>query len=106
MLSGKGDATYTYGIKLINSNASNGMGVTVGDLSSDCELEHIEVAKAGFAGMMVKTDPGCDPATWRDNFAMYKVKIHDNYIHDTGGEGLYIGNSFYGSGMTVTCDGE
>ena len=104
-LTGTGDPAYPYGIKLTQSNSGGGMGVSVGGLSSDCELDHIEVAKAGFAGIMVKTDPNCDSTTWRANFTMYNVKIHDNYIHDVGGEGLYIGNSFYGSGMTVTCDG-
>lgn len=82
------------------------MGITVGALSSDCELDHIEVGAAGFAGIMAKTDPNCDSTTWRGNFTMYNVKIHDNYIHDTGGEGLYVGNSFYGGGMTVSCNGE
>ncbi len=104
-LTGSGASTYPYGIKLTQSNANNGMGISVGALSSDCEIDHIEVAKAGFAGIMVKTDPNCDSTTWRSNFSMSNVKIHDNYIHDVGGEGLYIGNSFYGSGMTVTCNG-
>jgi hypothetical protein len=106
VLSGSGDPNSFYGIKLTQSNSSSGnaMGVSVSGLSSDCELDHIEVGAAGFAGMMVKTDPTCDPATWQENFTMYNVKIHDNYIHDTSGEGLYLGNSFY-SGFTVTCDG-
>lgn len=105
VLTGTGDPAYPYGIKLTKSNSGGGMGVGVGSLSSDCEIDHIEVAKAGFAGIMVKTDPNCDSTTWRSNFTMYNVKVHDNYIHDVGGEGLYIGNSFYGSGMTVTCNG-
>lgn len=104
-LTGTGDPAYAYGIKLTQSNSGGGMGVSVGGLSSDCELDHIEVAKAGFAGIMVKTDPNCDSMTWQSNFIMYNVKIHDNYIHDVGGEGLYIGNSFHGTGVTITCNG-
>ncbi|AUD05739.1 right-handed parallel beta-helix repeat-containing protein [Spirosoma pollinicola] len=106
VLSGAGDSNSFYGIKLTQSNGTNGnaMGVSVSGLSSDCEIDHIEVAAANFAGIMVKTDPTCDPATWRENFTMYNVKLHDNYIHDTGGEGMYIGNSFY-DGFGVTCDG-
>jgi hypothetical protein len=38
----------------------------------------------------------------RPNFTMYNVKLHDNYVHNVGGEGLYVGNSFYG-GTTVYC---
>lgn len=107
VLSGSGDSSSLYGIRLTQSNGSSGnsMGISVGGLSSDCEIDHIEVGAANFAGIMVKTDPSCDSTTWRNNFTMYNVKIHDNYIHDTGGEGLYIGNSFYGGGMTVTCNG-
>ncbi len=54
---------------------------------------------------MIKYDPTCDPATWRGAFAMYNIKVHDNYVHDTGGEGLYIGNSFWNSGMVRNCNG-
>jgi hypothetical protein len=106
-VSGTGDSNHVYGINFTQSNDSGGnsMGLTVGALSSDCEIDHIEVGAAGFAGIMVKTDPSCDSTTWRGNFAMHDVIIHDNYIHDTGGEGLYIGNSFYGEGMSVNCSG-
>ncbi|GAB2528191.1 right-handed parallel beta-helix repeat-containing protein [Spirosoma aerophilum] len=107
-ISGTGDTSnHAYGINFTQSNSSSGnsMGLTVGGLSSDCEIDHIEVGAAGFAGIMVKTDPSCDSSTWRSNFTMYNVKVHDNYIHDTSGEGLYIGNSFYGEGMAVNCNG-
>ena len=103
-LTGTGDSTLTYGVKVAGTG-SGGMGVKVDSKSSDCELDHLEIASTGFAGIMAKTDPNCDSTTWRGNFVMYNVKIHDNFIHDTPGEGLYIGNSFAGSGMTVTCDG-
>ena len=102
-VTGAGDPAETYGIRIDSCGTASAM--SVGVLSSDCEIDHIEVAKAGFAGMMVKTDPGCDAATWRENFTMYNVNIHDNYVHDVGGEGFYVGNSFFGSGMTRTCDG-
>ncbi len=103
-LTGTGDNTLMYGIKVAGTGAG-GMGIKVDAKSSDCELDHIEVAGAGFAGIMAKTDPNCDSTTWRGNFVMYNVKIHDNYIHDVKGEGLYIGNSFAGNGMNVTCNG-
>ncbi|GAB2528253.1 choice-of-anchor Q domain-containing protein [Spirosoma aerophilum] len=102
-LSGSGDPNYQYGIKL--ASATSGAALSVGGLSSDCEVDHVEIAQSGFAGMMLKTDPSCDSTTWRGNFTMYNVNVHDNYIHDTKGEGIYAGNSFYGSGMTVSCSG-
>ncbi|QJD77027.1 right-handed parallel beta-helix repeat-containing protein [Spirosoma rhododendri] len=103
VLSGSGDPATPYGFKLDRSNQS-ASGVSIGGLSSDCEVEQVEVAYAGFAGFMVKTDPSCDSATWRSNFEMRNVRLHDNYIHDTGGEGMYLGHSYY-TGVTVTCDG-
>jgi hypothetical protein len=51
---------------------------------------------------MGKTDPSCDSKTWRNNFTMRNVFIHDNYVHDVGGEAFYIGNSFY-NGKSESC---
>lgn len=93
-----------YGIR-IDQTAPGGQGVSVSGKSSDAEIEYIEVAGADFAGIMVKTDPTCDPATWQGNLVMKNITIHHNYIHDVGGEGMYIGNSFFSTGMTRTCDG-
>lgn len=98
-LTGTGSADHRYGIDVSGT-------VGVGGLSSNVEVDHLEIHDAGFAGMMVKTDPNCDPATWRENFTMYDVSLHDNYIHHTGdGEGFYVGFTFY-DGYEVTCDGQ
>ena len=93
-----GDKKDEYGIIITGGT----MGITVAHLSTQFEIDHIEVQQSGFAGIMAKTDPGCDPATWRDNFLMKGVAIHNNYIHDTGGEGIYAGNSFF-MGMNTQC---
>lgn len=100
-LTGTGDADYKYGIKIAGTK-SGASGVGVGDLSTNSELEFLEITNTGFAGIMAKTDPKCDGSANRGNFVMRDVLIHDNYIHDIGGEGLYIGNSFY-SGLNTTC---
>ncbi|MCL6264841.1 T9SS type A sorting domain-containing protein [Flagellimonas myxillae] len=93
-LTGSGDASYTYGIK-ITGTGSWAMGIVLSALSTDVEVDHIEVASAGFAGFMAKTDPDCNNSnTWRSNgFVMKNLNIHHNYIHNTGGEGIYIGYS-------------
>ena len=70
------------------------------------EVDHIKVSHVGFAGFMVKTDPTCDSATWRENFVMRDIKIHDNYSYYTEeGEGFYIGYTF-SDGVEKTCDGQ
>lgn len=104
-LSGSGDAAYPYGF-IIDKSGSGSSGVSVGGLSTDFEVERVEVAVASYAGFFMKIDPGCDSTTWRDNFTMYNVKVHDNYIHDTGGPGTFIGSGYSATtGNTVTCNG-
>jgi hypothetical protein len=88
-----------YGIKLNGGH----MGITLDKLSTNFEVDHVEIANSGFAGIMAKTDPSCDDATIRGNFLMERVSLHHNYIHDTGGEGIYAGNSYYENGMNTAC---
>lgn len=96
---GNGFPTIRYGFDVNGGN----IGMTMDDLSSDFEIAFVEVRNSGFAGIMAKTDPSCDPATWRGHFTMRNVVIHDNYVHKTGGEGLYVGNSFYEDGVSTSC---
>jgi hypothetical protein len=63
--------------------------------STNFEADHIEISNSGFAGIMAKTDPTCDDATIRGNFIMRDISLHHNYVHDTAGEGFYIGHTFY-----------
>jgi hypothetical protein len=61
-------------------------GLTVGGGATDFTVSCVEISEVGFAGMSMKTD--------NDGAAiMSRVKLHDNYIHDTGSEGLYIGST-------------
>lgn len=96
---GNGDADVTFGFEVIGGN----IGVSMDDFSSDFELANFDVHNSGFAGIMAKTDPSCDPATWRGHFTMRNVTIRNNYVHQTGGEGIYIGNSFYEDGASTAC---
>jgi hypothetical protein len=101
-ITGTGDSSYEYGIKIDRTKAGS-QGVAVTEFSSDVEIDHLEISGAGFAGIMAKTDPKCDGSADRGKFTMYNVKIHNNYIHDVSGEGIYLGNSFY-NGTKVYCD--
>lgn len=89
----------TYGIKIVGGQQS----MTLEKLTTYVEVDHVEIGGSGFAGIMAKTDPTCDNATIRGNFVMRNVFIHDNYIHDTGGEGMYIGHTFYLKGVSLSC---
>ena len=92
-----GAATNSYGIKIVEGH----IGMALGDLSTNFEVDHVEIMNSGFAGIMAKTDPTCDPATARENFTMKNVNLNNNYVHDTGGEGFYFGNSFFQAGVNT-----
>lgn len=59
------------------------MGLAVSD-ASDVEIEFLEITRSGFAGIRMLNDPGQDRP-------MANVKLHDNYVHDVDGEGIYLG---------------
>lgn len=79
--------------------------VTVAGLSTDYELDHLEIFDCGFAGMNLKTEPTCDGSANLGNFVQRNSRVHHTYIHDTHGEGIYFGSTGYG-GRQYTCDGE
>lgn len=72
-----------YGIEISHTASS---GLSVGGRATNFELEFMEVAHVGFAGLLIKTDNVPDAH-------MDGVKIHDLYIHDSESEGVYIGNT-------------
>lgn len=107
-VTGSGDPDFAYGFKVRAARTGpdySAMGVSISDLSSDIEADHMEVYDSGFAGFNVKTDPRCDGSANLGNFVMHNSKLHHNYIHDTHGEGIYFGSTGYG-GRVYNCDGE
>lgn len=90
-----------YGFR-VSSTRSDANAFKVDDKSTDVEVDHVEVYGAGFAGMMIKTDPRCDGSANRGTFTMYNISVHDNWVHNVGGEGFYIGNSFYNGTKNVS----
>jgi hypothetical protein len=100
---GTGDPRYFYGFMI--SRVQGGAGLSVGYLSSDFEVDHIYIANTQIQGVFAKTDPDCTLKSVRSNFTQYNTVFHDNYISNTGCEGMYIGSSFY-SGETITCNGK
>lgn len=84
----------------ISSTFKDVSALVVAGKSTNIEIERVEVSESGFAGMMIKTDPNKnDSSTWFGNFVMEDVHVHHNYVHNTRGEGLYIGNSFWNKGL-------
>jgi hypothetical protein len=98
-ISGQGHPSAERGIILEGGN----IALTLEYLSSNFEIDHIEILNTGYAGVMAKTDPSCDEKTVRGNFTMRNVSFHDIHTTNTGGEGLYVGNSFYTNGVDLSC---
>lgn len=81
---------YDYGIKIARVSQAGAIGLAFIQGSTDFEVSHLEISNVGFAGIMAKSDN-----LHRDVFTMRNVSFHHLYIHDTGGEGIYVGSSFY-----------
>lgn len=106
---GNGDPNHKYGFKVTTHYNSY---IQMTNKTTDFEIAYVEVAGdyangldslSGFAGIMAKSQPICGDdtnggSTDAGNFEMKNVSIHDNYIHDVAGEGMYIG---YGKSQGV-----
>jgi hypothetical protein len=77
----------SYGFLIDDAFSKEGLsGLAIGGRASDFTLEFLEITRAEFAGVVVKTD--------NDGSAtMHNVSLHDLYVHDTGSEGLYLGST-------------
>ena len=76
----------TYGIVIDDEFKRDSVsGLSVGGGASIFEIEYVEIARVGFAGMLLKSDD--------QGQAHMTVRLHDNYIHDTVSEGVYIGST-------------
>lgn len=74
--------------------------------TSDVELFEIEICNTGFTAIASKTDPtDKNPWFWYGNFEERNFILHHSYIHDTTGEGFYLGY-FTGGARKVTYTGE
>lgn len=103
-----------YGIKV---STENGFFVIMEKFTDSFTISRIEVAgkepggigeKSGFAGIGIKTSPYQDCDLFRDDsrqaWIMKDIEVSNNYIHDVGGEGLYIGHGFYTGRKERNCD--
>lgn len=72
-----------YGFLVDDDFGNAGSGIRA-SYATKFQIEYIEIREVYFAGMLLKRS-GASTAD------MEGVSINDNYIHDTGSEGLYIG---------------
>ena len=105
-LTGTGDPSLDYGFDVSAPDVDPwpGVGLALGGKSTNFEVDHIEVHDTGFAGVTAKTDPVCDGSADQDRFVQRDVSLHHLYVHDTGGEGFYVGST-QSDGQALRCDG-
>jgi hypothetical protein len=112
-LLGDGVSDSTYGIRI---STTGGFYLAMEKFTTDFEISRIEIAGpnpngigegAGFAGIGIKTSPYQDCSLFTDStrqaWIMRNVSVHHNYIHDTGGEGMYIGHGMYKGRKEAKC---
>lgn len=111
---GNGDPSVDYGISI---TTKSGFYLTMEFFTTDLEIAHVEIAgsipgnpdhdDAGFSAIAVKTTPYMDCLLFRDKtrtaWVMNNIHIHHNYVHDVGGEGIYMGHGFYGGRVEPSC---
>ncbi len=105
IFSGTGDNGTVYGIQI--KRVGGGAGMSVDNMSTNVEIENVEISYTLIGGIYAKTEPyqgDCDDLITRDKFTMYDLKIHDCYLHDIADEGFYIGSSKYTGQTIYECD--
>jgi gliding motility-associated-like protein len=100
IVTGSSNPAEFYGMDISGAN----FGVQIHDLSSDFEVDHLYIHDVLCTPLQAKTNPTCDSKTWRGNFTLRNVNIHDLSLANTGCEAFYIGNSHYDPGVTLTCN--
>lgn len=83
-LLGNNYSSETYGIKLVGGNGCLAVVNT-----RDVEAAYIEMTGSKYTGIGM----GQCWAPWTCTEEMENVSFHDNYIHDVGTEGMYLGKS-------------
>ncbi|SFE92743.1 Por secretion system C-terminal sorting domain-containing protein [Chitinophaga sp. CF118] len=94
-------STDKYGFSIDGVNIKLNVGMAMGKGCTDYEAERVEIAGSE-VGLMAKVNPDCETANQYPYFAIRNVKLHDLYIHDVIGEGMYVGNTAP-NGTEVTC---
>jgi hypothetical protein len=106
--SGRGTSSNYYGFlikDILTTSTAGGNGLSVDDLSSNIEVENIEIKNVTYVGIMAKTDPTCAFLPRYTSFVMRDLYIHDTYLHKIGHEGMYVGSSKFKDGYILNCNG-
>lgn len=112
-------------VRLTGSGESMPYGIrTDGELRLGHKSSHVEIDHIETRNLQVAADATCadgsphDYRGWdynddglidaldavnRDNFSIENIRIHNNYVHDSPFEGMYIGPAGFDTGQTLDC---
>lgn len=85
-------------IRFSNDSYIHAMGfkTTKGLSVSICnhmDIDGNDISNSGGVGIWCKVNPdSSDTRTIYPNYVMNKIRIRNNYVHNTGSEGMYVGN--------------
>jgi hypothetical protein len=91
---GSGAAGVKYGF-LFKTDFHRGVGIQVYGRSAWGEVDHCEInnKNAGFWIKEESLDNNCDSNYGFPKWVLHDFKLHDNYIHNTSAEGMYLGST-------------
>lgn len=96
IIQGTGSTNDSYGLAFMGWQA-----LDIAYFSTDFEVFGVEVLGAGFAGIVARSNATCDGEVSKETHTQYNTILHHNYVHDTDGEGFYVGGSHWDSGQDV-----
>lgn len=93
-LTGTGVKSIKYGF-LVTTPANRGVGVDVYGRSAWFEVDHCEMynKNAGFWIKEEQADAACIDSLSFPKWVLHDFSLHDNYIHNTSAEGMYLGST-------------
>lgn len=74
----------------------SGRGVVGAEKTRYIEIDHLEIHHTMKMGVFARSEGN---GATRDIWTQYHTHVHDNYLHDIGTEGVYLGSSAYEEGI-------
>lgn len=84
-----------YGLVIDGAHIAQ-VGLSVDQRSSDVEVAFLEIKNTSFAGLMAKTNNVNEGTATGERYVLRNLHVHDVFVHDTAGEGMYIGSTSVG----------
>ncbi len=90
-MTGTGTPGVQYGIGTRGIPPATPAGISIMDSTSDYEIDHCELQNVGVGIFTSKPPVDADSGTWKQGWVNKNLFYHDNYIHNAGGEAMYLG---------------